>query len=958
MKRCKSGQIIILLLFVFVITIDLKAQDNGIVYGTMTDASTGEPLPFATVSIQGTTNGVVTNNFGKYTIKNVSTGEQVLVFQFIGYETETQTVNISAGETVEINAALTLSSLLIDEVEVSAQALGQAAAINQQVNSNTIVNVVSKDKIRELPDQNAAEAVGRLPGIAVQRNAGEGQKVVVRGLSPRLNSITVNGERIASTDPQDRSVDLSMISPSQLEGIEVYKALTPDRDADAVGGTVNFVVKKAPEERELRVRAETGYNSHEQEFGQYRANLSFSDRFFNKKLGLLATGNYQRANRSSDELNASWGTPISPDRIDLLDFTLSDILEVRERFGGSLALDYNLNKKGSNMLLSVLWGETDRDELRRRRALNINENRQDYDIRDRQLSTRVVSTALKGNHTVLANKLDIDWNTSYSLSRQQTPFQHRLRFREFNAFEIPDGGFREGATPAEINDFARNDFNEAFLQRGELNRDETSEDIYTAKVDFKYDLSSGKQRNSYLKAGAKIRHFDRIRDAIQFRDNGNGPPDGFEDLIVDFANEFQTIPNNPTLISMSNFIGGFQAENYLDGSIDFGPGLSRPLAKRFERFFADNYYYRNDLVDNEDYEANETILATYLMGEFNIQNWMLMGGLRVERTNARYVGFETSEVDDDDIGEGELGEAFVQRNINSISYTDFLPMVHVRYQFSDQFDVRLAYTQSLARPNFQNLVPWASINPFEAVANLGNPSLDRMKANNYDLFLSYYNKAGLFTIGVFYKELNNVDVDSRFIETDRKNDLFGFNVNQPINLPGTTTVTGIELDAQVNFRYLPGIWQGIVLYANATFINSDTFYPVFRREGNSGPPFFNPFFNNTLRAGRLPGQPDLTANGSLGYERGGFSGRISMTLQNNSFDELGPNQFFDSFTDLLVRWDAAISQKIKNVKGLKVYMNLNNFTNAPNVAFQFSEEFETNRELFGYTVDLGFIYTL
>jgi len=957
MRICKKAGKLLLFFFVFVV-IDTQAQEKGAVYGKLKDASTSEPLPFATVSIQKTSKGVVTDTYGKYTLNNIPSGKQILVFQFIGYETETKAVDIIAGKTIEINIDLRLGSLMVDEVTVSGQALGQAAAINQQINSNTIVNVVSKDKIRELPDQNAAEAVGRLPGIAVQRNAGEGQKVVVRGLSPRLNSITVNGERIASTDPQDRSVDLSMISPSQLEGIEVYKALTPDRDADAVGGSVNFVVKKASDEREIRLRAETGYNSHEQEYGQYRGNLSFSDRFFDNKLGLLATGNYQRANRSSDELNASWGTPISPDRVDLLNFTLSDVLEVRERYGGSLALDYDLNNRGSNILLSVLWGETERDELRRRRSLIITENRQDYDIRDRQLRTRVVSTALRGNHIVLGNKLDIDWNLSQSLSRQKTPFQHRLRFREFNAFDIPEGGFREGATPSEINEFARNDFNEAFLQRGELDEDETSEDIYTAKVDFKYDLGANRQKNSYIQAGAKIRHFDRVRDAIQFRDNGNGPQDGLEELVVDFPNEFESTLNNPTLISMSNFIGDFQAEDFLERDIDFGPGLSRSLANRFERFFADDYYFRNDLVDNEDYEANETIVATYLMGEYYIKKWMFMGGIRIEHTNAEYVGFETSQVDDDDLGEGELGEAFVERNINNISYTDFLPMFHLRYKFSDQFDVRIAYTQSLARPNFQNLVPWARVNPFEAEASLGNPSLDRMKANNYDLFLSYYNKSGLFTVGVFYKELDNVDVDSRFIETDRRNELFGFDVTQPINLPRTTTVKGIEIDAQVNFRFLPGIWNGIVLSANATFINSDTFYPVFRREGNSGAPLFNPFFNNTVRPGRLPGQPDLTANGSLGYEKGGFSGRVSMTLQDNSFDELGPNKFFDSFTDLLVRWDAAISQKLKMVDGLKIYMNLNNFTNAPNVAFQFSEEFETNRELFGFTADLGFIYNL
>jgi len=940
-----------------------KAQDfkieqeaYGVVYGIVRDATTGEPLPYATITVSGTNIGTTTDVNGQYLLKKVPAGPQEIIYSFVGYAKKSLRLNVLPDEAMIQNVDLDYEVTMADEVVISGQALGQAAAINQQINANTIVNVVSKDKINELPDQNAAEAVGRLPGIAVQRDGGEGQKVVVRGLSPRLNSITVNGERIPSTDAENRSVDLSMISPSQLEGIEVYKALTPDQDADAVGGSVNFLVKKAPEGQELRIRAETGYNSLEDEYDQYRVNVSGSDRFLENRLGVLLTGNYQRANRSSDVLTADWGTPIDPERVDLLGYSIVNIQEIRKRYGGSLALDYRLNSRGDLLVFSTLWGETDRDEVRRRRSLEIVENQQDYEIRDRQLSTRVVSSSLRGSHNLVNTGLEIDWNTSYSLSRQNTPFSHRLRFREFNAFDIPPGGFAPGATPEEINQFARNDVNSAFLRRGELDEDVISEDAYTAKVDLKHNITIGSGIRGYIKGGLKFRLFDRSRDAVQFRDNGNGPQDGFEELVMDYPNEYTPVENSPVLISMSNFIGSFQPNDYLEGDLNFGPGLSRSASKRFAEFFAPQYYYRNDLVDNEDYQAQGAISAAYIMGEFNIDKLMLMGGVRVERTDAEYIGFETFSVDDDELGEGEVGEAFIQRNTNNISYTEFLPMLHARYRFNDNMDLRFAYTHSLARQDFQNLVPWASVNAFAATANLGNPQLSHMTAENLDLFLSYYNKFGLFTIGAFYKTLDDVDVDSRFIDTNRKSDLFGFDVTQPINLPRTTMVRGIELDAQFNLRYLEGFLSGIVLYANFTLINSDTYYPIFRREGNSGEQYFNPFFNQAVRGGRLPGQPDITSNFSLGYERNGFSGRISMTLQENSFDELGPNELFDSYTDLLVRWDATANYSV--TKRLKIYGNWNNITNTPNCAFQFSDQYETNREFYGFTADLGIIYTL
>ncbi len=87
-----------------------------------------------------------------------------------------------------------------EEVVVTGIARGQLAAINQQVNSNTIVNVVSKERMQELPDQNAAEAVGRLPGVSVVRAGGEGTMVTLRGMAPRLNLVTINGARVPSDD--------------------------------------------------------------------------------------------------------------------------------------------------------------------------------------------------------------------------------------------------------------------------------------------------------------------------------------------------------------------------------------------------------------------------------------------------------------------------------------------------------------------------------------------------------------------------------------------------------------------------------------------------------------------------------------------------------------------------------------------------------------------------------------
>ncbi len=253
-------------------------QGSGIVTGRVADASDGSPLWGANVIIVGTLNGTVTDDAGKFRILQVEPGARRISIRYLGYESVEREVNVGEDQAVEINVALRPSVLEQKEVVVTGQFKGQQAAINQQLSSNSIVNVVSQDRIRELPDQNAAEAISRLPGISVQRDGGEASKVVVRGLSPKYTNITINGEKIPSTDLEDRSVDLSSISSDMLVGIEVYKSPTADKDGDAVGGTVNFAMKKAPDDPSMDLRFEGGNNSLEKTYSDYKGSLNISNR--------------------------------------------------------------------------------------------------------------------------------------------------------------------------------------------------------------------------------------------------------------------------------------------------------------------------------------------------------------------------------------------------------------------------------------------------------------------------------------------------------------------------------------------------------------------------------------------------------------------------------------------------------------------------------------------------------
>jgi len=942
-------------------SISVIAQQNGRISGKMTDSSTGESLLFANVILEGTVIGTTTDNNGNYSLV-VPSGKHTIKFSYIGYKAIFEEVDVEAGQRLELNITLEPDVGVLAEVVVTGQLAGQQAAINQQINSNTIVSVVSKDKIEELPDQNAAETVGRLPGISVQRNAGEGQKVVVRGLSPRLSSITINGERIPSTDIEDRSVDLSMISADVLAGIEVFKALTPDKDGDAVGGTVNFVIKRAPEEFKGRLRAQYGYNGHSEEFGQYKGDFSISNRFFNNKLGVLLTGNYQKADRSSDALGASvrFLNEDAEGNAVLIysDINLSDRLETRERYGGSLVLDYDLGSK-RGITFNTIWGQTDREELRRRRRYRPDAGRHEYDIRDRRLDVFLISNILSGDHIVKSN-WDLNWRVSHSFSAQNTPFRHEGRFRELAAFDPSDETNINSIIGA-----AKNNLDATFLKDTRFDKDDVDTRNLTGQVDLKIPVNITDNIGGFIKGGVKVRNENRSRRVSRIWSEAFG------------ANEIGQV--NPELydltpsgqILMSNFIGGFEAQNFLEGQYFLGPGsenvngpnLDVDLVNAFyERHKNDPQYVSDPRVRLGDYDANERILAGYLMAEINIgEKLMILGGARHETTQLEYSSiFGRLVGDDDDQGDEEIDLIGVRDTTSSRSYSEILPMVHARYKFTDWFDVRAAVTKTLNRPNFFFLVPWARIDPNESIIERGNTALNHATIWNYDVFLSFYNRIGLLTIGGFHKRLNNIDYVRQSVFLEEGN-TFGYDIIQPENGSSLTQIDGIEIDLQANLLWLPKPFDGIVFSANASFIRSETFFPFLEI-------LQNPFRTiDSERVGRMPGQANRIYNLSLGYEKGGFSGRVSMIYQGNSLGQgggassrpggynisVGRRAEEDSFTASTTRYDLALKQKISN--NFSVYFNMNNITNQAEREFVGTGQL-TREEFFGMTSDLGLVF--
>mgnify|MGYP006107668389 FL=1 len=333
---------------IYLIISSILFSQNSTLEGSVADSLNGNELIGANVFIVGTSLGAATNDDGSYKINNVTPGTYKVKVSYIGYETKEIELDLSEPKKYEKNFFLNYTTIEGRTVLVTSQARGQMDAINKQLKAKSIKNIVSSDRIQELPDANAAETVARIPGVSIRREGGEGNKVIIRGLSPKYNKITVNGTNIASTDDENRSADLSMISQYMLDGIEVTKAGTPDQEGDALGGIVNFKLRKAQPGLHFNLVTQGMSNELKNTSNDYKMVWDISNRFLNDRVGLLAQADYEKRNRGSQELGAGYGnvpaTLDSVNQLKLNSIRLSDIERINDR-----SINYN-RSSSSNMV--------------------------------------------------------------------------------------------------------------------------------------------------------------------------------------------------------------------------------------------------------------------------------------------------------------------------------------------------------------------------------------------------------------------------------------------------------------------------------------------------------------------------------------------------------------------------------------------------------------------------------
>lgn len=224
-------------------TAEQALQGAGRITGTVVNRERGEKMTGAIVSIPALNIETITDSEGEFTLRRLAPGNYTVEVRYIDRAPFTMEVDLDRGETQALDVELVRlgATSQLEEIVVVGRLIAdsEAAALQRQRAADNVMNVLASDSIGRFPDQNAADALGRVSGISIERDQGQARFVNVRGAPAEFSNIAFNGVAAPTPSRGGRTARFDTISNHIIKSIEVQKAVTPDRPADSIGGFIN-----------------------------------------------------------------------------------------------------------------------------------------------------------------------------------------------------------------------------------------------------------------------------------------------------------------------------------------------------------------------------------------------------------------------------------------------------------------------------------------------------------------------------------------------------------------------------------------------------------------------------------------------------------------------------------------------------------------------------------------------
>ena len=706
--------------------------------------------------------------------------------------------------------------------------------------------------------------------------------------------------------------------PSELvQSLSVVKTLTPDMDANSLGGTIEVESLSAFDHKGLFYTgsAEGSYDDNTEQTSP-KFSGAISDRFSlgdgTDNFGVAAALSWQQRDFGSDnvETGGDWDFE---DGARLAQLEQRDYDIRRERSGLGLNFDYRPDDF-SSYYLRTLYSRYKDTETRNAAGVEFADAQQPgeagdaegwRELKDREETQEIQSFVLGGEQ--LVGQWTFNGQVGYSQSSEDTPGHIGGALFEGND-DFADVGFDSTRKPRlNVGDdfYDPASFSLSEVEWAEENTEDTEKNI---KLDAArdYDLAG---HAAQVKFGGKLSRRDKSNDTDIWT---------YEDL-GDFGFSDEQL-------GMDQFSKGS-----VDYSLDrFGPGLSADRIEDLIGGLDRSEFFNEEESRVNDFDMSEDINAAYLMHTLDIDDLRIIAGLRYEGTEFEAKGTGIRD------GDYESIEA-------SNDYHHWLPGLHARYQLDKDTQVRAAITHSVVRPTFGQLAPGFVIDGDEA--SFGNPALDPLESRNYDLGIEHYlGRAGVVSAFLFYKDIENFVYNADLAGTGEWVDFAEANT---FANGDNADLWGLELAYSQKFDWLPAPWNGLLLGANATFSRSDASISGFDADSGS----------ELSRDIDLPFQSDTVGNLMLGWENDKLSLRLSANYKSDYLYEVAgiDDKQHDLHVDDQVFVDFSAGYFL--TKELQLKFEAQNLTDESYYVYTGRNAYNAQYEEYGPTYKLGLTFT-
>ena len=839
----------------------------------------------------------------------------------------------------------------------------EAAALQVQKNSDSLVSVVSSDAAGRLPDQNIAQATGRLPGVAVERDQGQARYISIRGAPNYWTTLSFDGINVVS--PEGRDARFDSIPSAIAAQIIVSKAVTPDMPGETVSGNVNVITRSAFDYDGFHFAGKAGYGIAE--LGnrpQYEGSAVVSTRVpaGEGEIGVLVSGSYYQRAMITDNFETDYERVSQDQRPGSLGRFWAQETEnklyrlTRRNWSLSGRLDWKPNADNSISLRSIYTTFTD-DEMRDNFRFDLDDRQGDlvastdacgitvnptptntgyadvcigntpfqgtiYGIDIRQRSTlrafeqSIFTNTIEGTHE-FGDGWKFNWLGNYTESKDDrsvvgettwdSPSTRTLRPTVAYDFTDPNLARLRLFTTVQLSSPTRYQAGTAVTDIDSFTRPLTSLTVRDAVDTTKaYTAKFVVSRETEFLGGDAV-----LKAGFQFDQRTKTVDES--SMALNSAAQFATI-------GISTSYNGFSLDTPFKGKI--------PMGYTFRYFDADKMRAASEAARNNFtftpalgniYDVQEEVMAGYLMGTVRYDWGSAVGGARIERVKNRGTAVATV---------GSVTGPVTAENTGTLVF----PSMHLNFDVDTDKKLRIGFTSGAARADYDQLRPNVVVDDSNQRISGGNPGVKPERSYGVDAYYEHYvQPQGYFMVGAFYKKVEDVLYTSR--STFGSNALDSNGVDRSayafsgITNGGSGSVRGVEAAAQfqlepyVSDLGLPDWMGGFGITANATYNDSEVTKPaILDAAGVTISP---------ERKVPLPGTSEVVYNVGAYYEKYGLSLRLQYQNRTAWADGFADN--LDSAGDTYWAEDDELdfSARYEISNGIEIYFDAANLLNNP-----------------------------